>query len=60
MDKLETRLFNLKQMKNEYLFKWARCTPRPKHTPYDAEIENLERILNENENPNHITNEEAK
>ena len=45
MKKLEARLFNLKQMRNEYLFKWARCTPRPKTTPYDKEIRELEELL---------------
>ena len=39
----EARLFNLKQMRNQYL--WFRCYPRPKTTPYDKEIAELEKKL---------------
>ena len=39
----ETRLFNLKQMRNQYFS--FRCYPRPKTSPYDGEIDELEKKL---------------
>lgn len=40
---LETRLFNLKQQRN--IFYSFRCYPRPKSSPYDEEIKEIEEIL---------------
>ena len=40
---LETRLFNLKQQRN--IFYSFRCYPRPKSSPYDEEIKEIEKIL---------------
>jgi len=37
------RLFNLKQMRSNYLC--FRCYPRPKTSPYDQEIAELEKQL---------------
>ena len=37
---MKTRLFNLKQMRNIYMS--FRCYPRPKSSPYDEEIKELE------------------
>ena len=39
----ETKLFNLKQMRNQYFS--FRCYPRPKTSPYDEEIKELEKKL---------------
>ena len=41
----EIRLFNLKQMRNQYFS--FRCYPRPKTSPYDKEIDELEKKLKE-------------
>lgn len=41
--KQEMRLFNLKQMRAKYYS--FRCYPRPKTSPYDEEIEQLEMEL---------------
>lgn len=42
---MEIRLFNLKQMRNQYMS--FRCYPRPKTSPYDKEIKTLEMKLEE-------------
>lgn len=44
-ENLEIRLLNLKLMRSKYYS--YRCYPRPKTSPYDAEIEELERKLND-------------
>lgn len=43
-EKLEARLFNLKQQRAIYFS--YRCYPRPKTSPYDKEIAKLEGELN--------------
>lgn len=40
---LQRRLFNLKQMRS--IFYQQRCYPRPKSSPYDVEIRELEEKL---------------
>lgn len=44
---MHRRLFNLRQMRNIYYSQ--RCYPRPKSSPYDAEIKELEEKLKEME-----------
>ena len=44
-EEMQRRLFNLKQMRNTYYS--YRCYPRPKSSPYDAEIRELEEKLKE-------------
>lgn len=42
-EEMQRRLFNLKQMRNTYYS--YRCYPRPKCSPFDEEIRELEEKL---------------